>query len=908
MDYKDTLLLPQTTFPMRGDLTKNETMRFKKWEEESGYNNMVKLRNVTDASFTLHDGPPYANGNTHIGHALNKILKDIIVKFHYFNGKKIRYTPGWDCHGLPIEQQIEKAIGKEKKETLPKEKIRQLCRNHASKYIDIQREEFKTLGVLADWAKPYVTMDFAFEANIYRNLIELANNGLLVQRDKPVYWSWAAKTALAEAEVEYKEKEDWSIFVAFELSAGAKAKIGSVQQAALVIWTTTPWTLPANTGISLNPNEEYALSSDGKIVADKLFENAVNLGIISGEKVAVFSSRVLENETAINPLNQRLSRIVLGEHVLVDNGTGCVHTAPGHGEDDYRVGLVYGLDVIMPVDEEGRYSGMIKELKLLSEEFVGVHIFDANEKIITLLGESCLKASKFNHSYPHCWRTHQPVIYRATKQWFVAMDIPFKDGKTLRQVALDEIEKVKFTPETGKNRLKTMIANRPDWCISRQRDWGVPIAFFRNKNTGDIILDAKVLNYVAFIFEKFGCDAWYSMSIEELLAPNSGLNPEDLEKENDILDVWFDSGSTWSSVLTSHNYDAGDYPASVYLEGSDQHRGWFQSSLLVSCGVRGHAPYQHIVTHGFTVDQNGNKMSKSLGNVVAPDKVIKEYGAEILRLWVASSDYAFDIKISDTILKQTAESYRKIRNTIRFLLANVEGLTDVTPISSWGIFERWIVSEAKEVFDDVYQDFASYEFAKGLSKLHSFLTTELSGIYLDISKDRLYCEDIHNEYRKHAQSAMAYIAQALIGLIAPILTHTCDEVLEHAPSVIKKDAKTVFDYRYESLPECEKLSFDIHLEARKMYYEVVDTLKKEGIIKSTLELGMRVDGLTLSDNEIQEWFGVGSCSYQTPLKELKHEKFTLTLGLSSLEKCPRCWKYASSSNECLCPRCQKVLQ
>ena len=480
MDYKDSLLLPKTDFPMRGNLTQNEKKRYKKWSDDKIYNKMKTLRD-TNESFTLHDGPPYANGNIHIGHALNKILKDIIVKQNYFRGKSVRFTPGWDCHGLPIEQQVEKKLGKSKKDAMPASKFRELCRTHANKFVDIQREEFKSLGIVADWENPYLTMDFRFEANIYRELCEVANAGLLVQRSKPVYWSWGAKTALAEAEVEYEDKVSPSIFVAFALQDEA-LKALEIDEAKIIKWTTTPWTLPANVAISINPDEDYVLTQDNYIVAKKLHKSLIEQEVVKGQISKTIDPKTLQNLKATNPLNQRDSIIVLGEHVMMDSGSGAVHTAPGHGEDDYIVGLKYNLDVIMPVDERGCYDESIKRLELIPnpDEFIGLNVFKANEAILELLGNSLLKKDDITHSYPHCWRTHTPIIFRATKQWFIAIDEQYgKEDKSLRNKSLDAIKEIKFYPATGENRLNSMIENRPDWCISRQRAWGVPIAFFR---------------------------------------------------------------------------------------------------------------------------------------------------------------------------------------------------------------------------------------------------------------------------------------------------------------------------------------------------------------------------------------------------------------------------------------------
>jgi isoleucyl-tRNA synthetase len=913
MNYKDTLLLPNTAFPMRGNLPEKEPKRYKTWFEEKDVYKKMTTKHAGAKSFTLHDGPPYANGNIHIGHALNKILKDIIVKSHYFAGEDIRFVPGWDCHGLPIEQQVEKKLG-EKKKSIPITTIRRLCREHAEKFVGVQKEEFKSLGVVADWENPYKTLKFAFEADIYKTLCDIAAKGLLIERSKPVYWSWAAKTALAEAEVEYQDKEDYSIYVAFELDTAAKEKLG-VEKAAMVIWTTTPWTLPSNVGISINPEEEYVLTEEGLIVAKVRYEAMKEEEVLDGKVIKTFAAPTLENLLAINPLNGRNSQIILGEHVLMDGGSGCVHTAPGHGEDDYRVGLKYDLEVIMPVDDSGLFDETVVREKLLPnpEAFVGMHIFKSNEPILELLGDALLKMNKFRHPYPFCWRTHKPVIYRATKQWFIAMD-KISEDTTLRENALANMQQVTFYPESGINRLNSMIENRPDWCISRQRDWGVPIAFFRDKTTGEVILDKKVLSFIAKIFQEKGSDAWWDLEIAELLAPDSGYEASNLEKVMDILDVWFDSGSTWRAVLESDAYDAGDYPADVYLEGSDQHRGWFQSSLLISSAVNSIAPYKNVITHGFTVDKNGEKMSKSKGNVVAPDDIAKKYGVEILRLWVAMSDYQNDQKISDEILKQVGEQYRKIRNTLRFLLANVDDLDTIMIIDKMDHLDQWILKEAKEVFEKVEAHFKQYDFSKGLSALNHFITVELSGIYLDISKDRLYCNAKDDHLRRSAQSAMASIAQKILALTAPILTYTIDEVLEYAPSVIKADAEDVFDLVYSPLQEVS-VDFDsaYFKEARENFFEVVDTLKKEKKIKSTLELALHTTAekiLALESVDAEDWFTVSHISSEKATEVLgtfSVGEDTYAIALATKAKCPRCWKQKSEAEEKLCQRCSETI-
>lgn len=908
MDYKDSLLLPKTDFPMRGNLPQNEPIRYKAWDSKGVYEKMKKNR-IDAPSFTLHDGPPYANGNTHIGHALNKILKDIINKFHYFDGKSIRYTPGWDCHGLPIEQKVEEKIGSEKKKTLEKSKIRELCREHATKFVNIQRDEFKSLGVIADWDNPYLTMDFKFEANIYRELCAIAKQGLLVQRSKPVYWSWAAQTALAEAEVEYEDKVSPSIYVAFKHQDF---------DYSLIIWTTTPWTLPANQAIAINPEEEYVLTSDKFVVAKKLYESLLEQEVIKGSIVETINTKNLENTKATNPLNGRDSIIIFGEHVTMDSGSGAVHTAPGHGEDDYKVSLKYGIEVIMPVDAFGKYDETIVREKLFKDtnKYLGLNVFKANDLILEELGSALLKRIDIKHSYPHCWRTHTPIIFRATKQWFISIDDEYgQKNKTLRQNALEVIENIKFYPDWGRNRLKAMLEGRPDWCISRQRDWGVPIAFFRNKKTDEIIFDEKVLNYTAMIFEQKGCDAWYDLEIKDLLYPGSGYNPEDLEKTLDILDVWFDSGSTQNAVLRSRNYDAGTFPADMYLEGSDQHRGWFQSSLLTTLASSEVAPYKSILTHGFTVDEKGEKMSKSKGNVVAPDKVLKEYGSEILRLWVAMSDYQADLKISDNILKQNGELYRKIRNTARFLLANIDGLERIVEPDKMGVLDKWILSKAKRVFDEIESSFKVYEFSKGLNKLNNFLVVDLSGIYLDICKDRLYCDDKNDIHRVASQSAMAMIAKKLIGTLACILTYTMDELLDYAPAIIKGSCEDIFDFEKYDLPNVESnINEEIFLEAKEKFSEIKDNLSKEKLIKSTLELEISTnceDFLNLEVVEASDWFLVSLVSnkeVKEPLASFNIGNFEFKVARAEKHKCPRCWKFTADSEDSICSRCEEVVK
>lgn len=931
MDYKDTLILPNTDFPMRGNLPQNEPAMYQKWREDRIYARMraantKRLDSHTDvsavaSSFTLHDGPPYANGHIHIGHALNKILKDIVVKLHYFQGCEIAYTPGWDCHGLPIEQKVEEKITKAKKDTLPKTQIRELCREWAREFIEIQSGEFQDLGVLGDFEKPYKTMDFAFEAEIYRALCEIAKQGLLIERSKPVFWSWAAKSALAEAEVEYQDKEDYSIFVSFDLNAQSCQKLG-VDRAKAVIWTTTPWTLPANQAICLNANEQYAITTEGYIIAKPLLQSLVEIGITKGEIAKTYKGEEFENLEAINPLNGRISRLILGDHVLMSGGSGLVHSAPGHGEEDYYACLKYDMEVLMPVDDDGCYDETLKTKGLLRDEVVdsliGVHVFKANERILELLGDSLLHASRFTHSYPFCWRTHKPVIYRATKQWFILMDKPFgTHGKTLREVALSELEKVRFYPEHGRNRITSMIQNRPDWCISRQRDWGVPIAFFKDKRTGETLLDSEVLEFVAQVFESEGCDAWWSRSVEELLPPSYRANSAHYEKIHHILDVWFDSGSTWRAVLQSREYDAGEYPASMYLEGSDQHRGWFQSSLLVSCAIHAKAPYTSILTHGFTMDEHGEKMSKSKGNVIAPQEILRRYGSDILRLWVALSDYQNDQRISDNILKQVSEQYKKIRNTIRFLLANTQDLSEITPLDSE--IDRYIIWLANDELEQALRLFLEYEFAKGFSVIMNFVSTHLSGVYMDLCKDSLYCDGLDSARRKSIQSTMAFILKKLLFVIAPTLTYTAYEAFSYANARIKSETSDVFSLRNPDIAEVigahrPKADFDRLMKIRESFGVGVDSLKKEKIIKSSLELCV-VSYNANEFSELDRWLIVSSWSgSEEGLEVLKSFEVELEgrserflIARSRAHKCPRCWQFVAQSEESLCARCQQVI-
>lgn len=934
-DYKDTLILPKTDFPMKGNLPQKEPERYRQWQKYA-YNMMSRTRTQDEMqedgylentpTFNIHDGPPYANGHLHVGHALNKILKDFIVKYHYFKGKQVFYTPGWDCHGLPIEQQVSSAFELQKKipNTL---EIRAACREHAEKFVAIQKDEFLSLGVVGDFENPYKTMQYRFESDIYRALVKVAKAGLLTQRSKPIFWSWAAKSALAEAEVEYKDKKSDSIFVSFKLQDNTLSALGLESYSTknppfMLIWTTTPWTLPSNVAIALNPNEEYALTSDGAIIATKLHKKLKEKGVIEGEILATLESKVFENHYACNPVNGRNSLLILASYVSMEDGSGAVHNAPGHGEDDYFACLQYGLPVIMPVDDGGCFDESVVTLGLfekeVAKEFVGMHIFKAQKRILEILKDknSLLHHEEILHSYPHCWRTNKPVIFRATKQWFILMDKPYYNGKTLREIALGEIETTRFYPKNGINRMKSMIENRPDWCISRQRDWGVPIAFFIDKDSKEPAFDEDLTSHIESLFEKHGCDIWWEKDVMDLLPDDYKDRADKYIKNMHILDVWFDSGSTWFAVLDNDSYNSGHLPADIYLEGSDQHRGWFQSSLLLGCAINHKAPFKAIITHGFTIDENSEKMSKSKGNVLAPDKIISESGSEILRLWVALSDYQNDVKISQNILKQVSENYLKIRNTIRFLLANTQGLDELC-FSELSVIDEWVLHEAQNVFNGVDKLFSDYDFSKGFQVLNGFITATLSGIYLDICKDSLYCDSVKSAKRIAIQSVFGILANRILHLLAPFLTYTIDEALMYASGVVKGRATNVFELEQFAMPEfdfCkqkqEKVATCLHI--RSLFNEQVDRLKKEKRIKSSLELVLTLPKKYENNADLlSDFLMVSSCSCEergdSPIFSIEANGHCYAY-FSEKEKCPRCWQFKSSASGYVCARCAAVLQ
>ena len=782
-DYKDTLNLPKTAFPMKGNLPNREPEMLKRWNEMDLYG---RIRQATAGRplFTLHDGPPYANGDIHIGHAVNKVLKDIIVKSKGLAGFDAPYIPGWDCHGLPIELNVEKKVGKAGgKVDAPT--FRKACREYAGKQVDGQRRDFIRLGVFGDWDDPYLTMDYRFEADIIRSLGRIIANGHLHKGFKPVHWCTDCQSALAEAEVEYEDKRSPAIDVRFRvlneegLMSACHHTEGyeGIGPVSVVIWTTTPWTLPANLAVALHPDLEYAVvqcnlghGAERLIIAEALLKDTMlRYGAEEYQVVAYGKGSDLEGISLGHPFYDREVPIILGEHVTTEAGTGAVHTAPGHGQDDYVVGSRYQLEVYNPVGSNGCFLPD-------TELFAGEHVFAANDHVIEVLkGKGALVHEEMlQHSYPHCWRHKTPIIFRATPQWFVSMD---QNG--LRKSALSAIQEVKWMPDWGEARIAGMVENRPDWCISRQRTWGVPIALFIHKESGELHAETeRLIEAVAQRVEAGGIDAWFGLDPAELLGDEAG----EYEKAGDTLDVWFDSGVTHAAVLERHA--ALGLPADLYLEGSDQHRGWFQSSLLSAIAMRGTAPYRGVLTHGFTVDAKGQKMSKSRGNVVAPQKIMKSLGADILRLWVAATDYRGEMSVSDEILKRTADAYRRLRNTARFLLANLHGFdpaTDMLDPEMMLSLDRWTVERTRQMQEQVQAAYESYEFHRIYQLVHNFCAVDMGSFYLDIIKDRQYTTQANSIPRRSAQTAMYHVAESLVRWLAPILSFTAEEIWQALP-------------------------------------------------------------------------------------------------------------------------------
>ncbi|MDE9534410.1 isoleucine--tRNA ligase [Xenorhabdus bovienii] len=921
-DYKDTLNLPETGFPMRGDLAKREPDMLKRWYKEGLYQAIRKAKSGKK-TFILHDGPPYANGDIHIGHSVNKILKDIVIKSKGLSGYDSPYIPGWDCHGLPIELKVEQIIGKPG-EKFSAAEFRAECRKYAMSQVEVQRAGFMRLGVLGDWDKPYLTMDFKTEADIIRALGRIIGNGHLLKGVKPVHWCTDCGSSLAEAEVEYYDRTSPSIDVRFKAvdadAVYAKFDIQSLGlPVSLVIWTTTPWTLPANRAISLNAEITYQLvkiEDECLILAAELVESVMQrAGMTSWQVLSDCTGADLELLRFNHPFMGFDVPAILGDHVTLEAGTGAVHTAGGHGPDDYSISLKYGLEIANPVGPNGCYiSGTYPSLD-------GVFVFKANDIIVELLQEkgALLNVAKLQHSYPCCWRHKKPIIFRATPQWFISMD---QNG--LREQSLKEIKGVEWIPGWGQARIESMVENRPDWCISRQRTWGVPMSLFLHKETQELHpRTQELIEEVAKRVEVDGIQAWWDLDTAELL----GADAADYVKAPDTLDVWFDSGSTHSSVVDARPEFHGN-SADIYLEGSDQHRGWFMSSLMLSTAIKGKAPYRQVLTHGFTVDEQGRKMSKSIGNTVSPQDVMNKLGADILRLWVASTDYSGEIAVSDEILKRSADAYRRIRNTARFLLANLNGFDPeqhMVKAEDMVALDRWAVGRAQAAQADILKCYDEYDFHSVVQRLMQFCSVEMGSFYLDIIKDRQYTAKSDGLARRSCQSALFHIAEALVRWMAPILSFTADEVWNELPG---NRAQYVFTEEwYDGLFGLED-GADMNdtfwaelLEVRGEVNKVLEQARADKHIRSSLEAAVTLYAdealveklnklsdelrfvLLTSQIEVAAYAAAGNDAQQTELKGLK-----VAFHKADGEKCPRCWHYAKNvglvaEHAELCGRC-----
>ncbi|MDM7273282.1 isoleucine--tRNA ligase [Sulfurihydrogenibium azorense] len=927
MEIKDTLNLPQTDFPMKANLPSKEPEILSLWDKINLYGKLREERKGKE-KYILHDGPPYANGHIHIGHALNKILKDILVKYQSMKGKDAPFVPGWDCHGLPIEQQVEKQLKEKKikKEDIPKSEFRKLCREYAKTFVEIQKQEFKRIGIIGNWENPYLTMKPSYQAQEILELGRIFEKGVAYRGKKPVYWCIYDKTAEAEAEVEYQEKKDPSIYVKFKLVD---------EDAYPVIWTTTPWTLPANLGIMVHPEYDYVYYKTEKgtlIVAKELLESFKEKTKLEGEVIKEVKGKDLEFKEYYHPFIDRVSKIYLSEFVELSAGTGLVHMAPGHGQEDYIIGQRYKVEPFAPVDDEGRFT---KEAPSWLE---GVRVFDANEIIINKLEEvgALIHKEVINHSYPHCWRCKNPVIFRATPQWFISMDAILEGGNTLRGEALKEIERVRWIPPYGQNRIKSMVENRPDWCISRQRSWGVPITVFYCQDCGEIVKDMEVFQHVANLVRnnEYGADIWFEKEAKELLPEGyrcKKCGSQNFKKEEDILDVWFDSGVSHAAVLKYGEWEELKWPADMYLEGSDQHRGWFQSSLLESVASYNRAPYDSVLTHGFTLDEKGRKMSKSAGNVVAPEKVINEYGADILRLWVVTEDYTEDIKIGFNLIKRISEDYRKIRNTFRFFLGNLYDFNpsqDKVEYKDMLELDRWILSKLQGLIQLSDKAYEEGKFHKIYHSVKNFFIVDLSAIYLDILKDRLYIYAPKSLERKSAQTALWELLLSLNKLLAPIISFTTEEVWQYTRKI---DPSLKESIHLELLPSVNLEYIDKELEnvyekllqIRDDVLKAVEEARKKDLVRHPYEarviLKLPQDYKQLIEERL-DWIKFFFTVSQVELSENPQAEVviegesvkgsTVAVGRAKGEKCPRCWIYDESvgrNGQKVCDRCKEQL-
>ena len=920
MDYKNTINLPVTDFPMKASLPQREPELLKQWESKRLYEKITEAGRGKP-KFILHDGPPYANGHIHIGTALNKILKDIIIKSKTMSGFATNFIPGWDCHGLPIEHNVEKQHGKIKGAS--KIETRRACREYARKFIDIQRDEFKRLGVFGDWNNPYLTMSNSYTATIVREFGKFVAAGSVYKRKKPILWCASCRTALAEAEVEYETHRSPSIYVKFPLVSDIGSKIPELagSHISVVIWTTTPWTIPANLAISVHPDFEYVAVATGRetyIIAEGLLEQVVQeCSVTDYDVLAHFKGSLLEGLSCKHPLYERTSLLILGTHVTLEAGTGCVHTAPGHGQEDYEIGLKYGLDIFAPVDDAGRFTHEI-------EYFSGQFVFDANKPINAKLAENgaLLAEKEIEHSYPHCWRCKKPVIFRATEQWFISME-----KNNLRARAMECIGQTQWIPRWGIDRILGMVSNRPDWCLSRQRVWGVPIVAFYCKKCRGLLLDPKIINHVADLFEQQGSDIWFSQEAAQLM-PTESVCPHcgntSFDKETDILDVWFDSGVSHAAVL--ENRPELTSPCDLYLEGSDQHRGWFQSSLLTCVGTRGRAPFRAVLTHGFVVDGKGEKMAKSKGNVISPEEVIRQYGAEVLRLWVASENYQEDMRISPDILKRLSEAYRKIRNTWRFMLGNLSDFDPakhMIPYSDLHEIDRWALMRFNQLICRVRTSYEQYEFHTIYHSVANFCITDMSAVYLDILKDRLYCSASRSPERRAAQSTLYIIIKGLLELLAPILSFTADEAWKFLPG---EKAESV---HLSSFPEVQTLYDDASLakrwetllRVRDIVLKQLENARVSKLIGNSLEATVRITAPLMIIRLLEQYGDALADLFIVSRVELKQsqaangesieqqiEAVRAEVLRAEGRKCQRCWKYYLPGDPDLCSRCKAALQ
>ena len=920
MDYRETLNLPKTDFPMRGNLPIREPEILNEWEETQLYETVQKSR-AGAPRFVLHDGPPYANGDIHLGHALNKVLKDIVVKYKTMMGYDAPYIPGWDTHGLPIEQQVIKKLGLNRHAVSTLE-FRARCREYAEKYVDIQREQFKRLGIRGDWEHPYLTLQQEYEAAQIGVFGEMAKKGYIYKGLKPVYWCPSCETALAEAEIEYADKTSTAIYVKFLVQDG-KEKLAD-SETYVVIWTTTPWTLPANLAISLHPEFTYALvevEQERWLVAEGMLEALRSIWNKDLRVVETFLGRELEGVICLNPLIERESVLICGEHVTLEQGTGCVHTAPGHGEDDFLVGKEYGLPVLCPVDHQGKFTAE-------AGRYAGLKTGKANPIIVEDLqaNGALVHDESFNHSYPHCWRCKSPIIFRATEQWFASID-------GFRQETLAEIDQVQWVPKWGKDRIYNMVADRGDWCISRQRTWGVPIPIFYCESCGKELVNDDTIAKVQAIFRQEGSDAWFARPAQELLPEGTkcACGGQTFRKESDIMDVWFDSGTSHVGVLQQRENLA--WPADLYLEGSDQHRGWFNSSLSTSVAAFGKAPYKTVLTHGFLVDEQGRKMSKSLGNGVDPLQVIKEMGADILRLWVASADYKSDVAASGRIMKQMTEAYRKIRNTLRFLLSNLNDFDpskDKVAYSELPELDRWALLKLNQVVERVLQGYETYEFHWVYHTVHNFCTVELSAIYLDIVKDRLYVEGAESHLRRSAQTVIYEVLDALVRLLAPVLTFTADEIWPYVPGTkpgsniqTEEMPRVVAEWQNSELADKWDQILDLRTDVAKALEVARQTKTINHPLTAQVELYPTEEqfGFLHSVPNLAEIFIVSAVKVHEPSVQRPngvlageiHPGLAILVQPAEGEKCERCWMYhqlvgRDAEHPTLCPRCAAVVE